>query len=418
MNYQILGESSKRLQRIWRKLGPGFITGASDDDPSGIATYSQAGAQFGLSTLWTAFLTYPLMWGIQEMCARIGIVSEHGLTTIIKKYYSRFILFSILTLLAPAILFNIAANLAGMTAVAHLLIPSISPIFFSLAFLSLLTLALIFYSYKKFATSLKWLCLSLLVYLLVPFSIEQNWKEITLATILPTVKWNKEFFMILLAILGTTISPYLFFWQTSMSLESKLHNPDLSLEKHIQDMRIDVNIGMFLSNIVMFFIILTTGSVLFPQGMTHIATVKEAAEALKPLAGNLAYLLFALGIIGTGFLALPILAACLGYIFGEAFNWERGIDKRPKEAKRFYLILIGALWIGFAINSFGIDPIKSLIYTALFYGMAAPILIGLLLHICNNPKIMGPFTNTRFSNILGGLALLLMSGSFFFFLFI
>lgn len=399
------------LVKFWKKLGPGFITGASDDDPSGIATYSQAGATFGLSMLWTALLTYPLMFCIQEMCARIGIVTGNGLGTIIKNHYPRPVFWLTILTLFPAVTFNIAADLAGMGAVAHLLAPMLPIWFYACLFTFLLILGLIFFSYRRMAFVLKWLCISLFVYVIVPFLVKQEWSAVLQATIIPSIEWSKEFLSLLVAILGTTISPYLFFWQTSMSVEEKQHGHDDPYKKEIKDMQLDVNVGMFFSNLVMFFIILTTGSVLFPAGLPPIETVQDAAKALEPLAGQFAYILFAVGVIGTGLLAIPVLAGCLGYLFAEVFKWEKGMDKTFREAKGFYGIMLSSIILGLLTNAFGIDPIRSLIYTAIAYGLLAPFLIALILHICNSSKIMKDFTNSWWSNILGVVALLLMGGS-------
>lgn len=396
---------------MWKKLGPGLITGCSDDDPSGIATYSQAGASFGLATLWTAFITYPLMYCIQEMCARIGIVTGCGLTGIIKKHYRKSFLYLLLLICFPAVTFNIAADLAGMGAVANLLFPSIPIFAFSFLLVVVLLYALFFFNYRKIAYILKWLCISLFAYVIVPFLVKQNWSEILLATFIPYIKWNKEFISILVAILGTTISPYLFFWQTDMSAEERNHKSNQSDKNEIKEMKTDVNIGMLFSNIVMFFIILAAGTVLFPAGITQIETVKEAALALKPLAGGFAHLLFALGIIGTGLLAIPILAGCLGYLFAEAFGWERGLDKKLRDAKGFYAVMLISMGIALLLNTIGLNPIKSLIYSATLYGFITPFLIALILYIANSKSIMGEFVNGKLSNILGIATLLLTTGA-------
>lgn len=399
------------IKKLWKKLGPGLVTGSSDDDPSGIATYSQAGAGFGLATLWTAFITYPLMYCIQEMCGRIGIVTGCGLIGVIKKHYRKPFLYLILLICFPAIVFNIAADLAGMGAVANLLLPSIPIFVFSFLFVVVLLSGLLFFSYRNIANALKLLCISLFAYVIVPFLVKQDWSDVLLATFIPSIKWNKEFISILVAILGTTISPYLFFWQANMSVEERNHKSDQSDINEIRDMKTDVNIGMFFSNIVMFFIILTAGTVLFPAGITQIETVKEAALALKPLTGEFAHLLFALGIIGTGFLAIPILVGCLGYLFAEAFDWKRGLDKKLSEAKGFYAVMVASMGIAFLLNTIGLNPIKSLIYSAILYGFITPFLIALILYIANSKLIMGEFANGKLSNILGVATLLLTTGA-------
>ena len=299
---------SYKLLRFWKILGPGLITGASDDDPSGIATYSQAGAGYGLSTLWTALITFPLMAAIQEMCARIGMITAQGLAGTLKTHYSKPVLYLMLLFSFPAIIMNIGADIAGMGAVGNLLIPSIHAIFFAIGFTILLLVLIVFLPYQKIASVLKYLCIVLLVYFVVPFLYKQNLLAIIKSTFIPTIKFNKDFISILVAILGTTISPYLFFWQATMEVEDiKLKKKHLVVNKRIlHEMKQDVDFGMLFSNVTMFFIILTTGTVLFNGGIHKIDTVEQAAQALKPLAGNFAYLLFAMGIIGTGFLAIPV----------------------------------------------------------------------------------------------------------------
>jgi Mn2+/Fe2+ NRAMP family transporter len=345
------------------------------------------------------------------MCARIGIVTRCGLIGVIKKHYRKPLLYFLLLICFPAITFNIAADLAGMGAVANLLLPDIPIFAFSFLFVVVLLSALFFFSYRNIAYVLKLLCISLFAYVIVPFFVKQNWSEVLLSTFIPYIKWNKEFISILVAILGTTISPYLFFWQANMSVEERNHKSDQTDKHEIKDMKTDVNIGMLFSNIVMFFIILTAGTVLFPAGITQIETVKEAALALKPLAGEFAYLLFALGIIGTGLLAIPILAACLGYLFAEAFGWKRGLDKKLSEAKGFYAIMLASMGIALLLNTIGLNPIKSLIYSAILYGFITPFLIALILYVANSKPIMGEFANGKLSNILGIATLLLTTGA-------
>ncbi len=402
---------TQKIVQFWKKLGPGLITGASDDDPSGIATYSQAGAAFGLNTLWAAFITFPLMAAIQEMCGRIGLVTTQGLTGTLKKYYPRPVLYLMLLFSFPAIIMNIGADIAGMGAVGNLLFPSVQPQYFSVIFTILLLVAIIYFPYRKMATVLKYLCLVLLVYLLVPFLYKQDWLEIIRSTIIPTIRFNKDYISILVAILGTTISPYLFFWQANMEVEEmKQRKKQVMMNKRIiDDMKTDVDAGMLFSNIVMFFIILTTGTVLFNGGIHQIDTVEQAAQALRPLAGKWAYLLFALGIIGTGFLAIPVLSGSLSYIFCETFDLKEGLDNKFNEARPFYIIIAISLVVGLSLNYIGISPVKALIYSAILYGLTAPVLIAIILHICNNKKVMGRFTNSKKSNILGLLTFILMT---------
>ncbi|MGZ5254891.1 MAG: NRAMP family divalent metal transporter, partial [Flavitalea sp.] len=402
---------SNKLSRFWKVIGPGLVTGASDDDPSGIATYSQAGAAYGLSTLWTSIVAFPLMASIQQMCARIGLVTSLGLTGTLKKHYPRPVLYLMLLFSFPAIVMNIGADIAGMGAVGNLLFPAIDASFFSVFFTILLLGLIIYLPYLKIASILKYLCIVLLVYFIVPFLYKQDFKEILKATFIPTIKFEKDFIAIIVGILGTTISPYLFFWQASVEVE-EMKNKKTHLvvnKKIIQDMKLDVDFGMTFSGFVMYFIILTSGTVLFQGGVHQIDTVEQAAMALKPLAGNLAYLLFAIGVIGTGLIAIPVLSGSLSYIFSETFGWEQGLDKKFHEAKGFYIIIAISLILGLSLNYVGISPIKALIYTAILYGITAPVLIAIILHISNNKKIMGKHVNGPITNILGFTALIIMT---------
>jgi len=404
---------SARVQKYWRILGPGLITGASDDDPSGIATYSQAGAGFGFGTLWTAIITFPLMASVQEMCARIGMVTEVGLTANLKKQYPKSILYLMAAFSFPAIILNIGADIQGMGAVANLLVPIIPTFAFSIIFTGLLIFSIVRYPYQKLAFVLKWLCLSLLLYIVIPFLVHANWTQVLKSTFIPTIHFNKNFFEILVAILGTTISPYLFFWQATMEAEDISHSRKIIIvnKRILDNMKIDVDFGMLFSNLVMFFIILTTGAVLFKAGIRQINTVGEAAKALEPLTGKLTYLLFAIGVIGTGFLAIPVLAGSLSYILAETFNWKQGLDKKFHEARGFYITLIISLIVGLSLDFLRISPIQALIYTAVLYGLTAPVMIAIIMHIGNNKKVMGKFTNSIWSNILGTITLILMSAA-------
>ena len=400
-----------KFKRFWKILGPGLVTGASDDDPSGITTYSQAGAAYGLSTLWSALITFPLMAAIQEMCARIGLVTSQGLTGTLKTYYPKWVLYLMVLFSFPAIVMNIGADIAGMGAVGNLLFPSIDATFFSVFFTMLLLVLIIYLPYQKIFSTLKFLCIALLVYLIIPFMFKQDWLLIAKSTFIPTIKFNKEFISILVGILGTTISPYLFFWQATMEVEEmKQRKKQIVVNKRIMnDMKKDVDFGMLFSNLVMYFIILTTGTVLFNGGIHQIETVEQAAQALRPLAGNSAYLLFAIGVIGTGLLAIPVLSGSLSYIITETFGWEKGLDKKFHEAKAFYTIIALSLLLGLSLNYIGISPIKALLYSAILYGLTAPVLIAIILHISNNKTVMGKFANKRKSNLLGGAAFILMS---------
>ena len=311
----------------------------------------------------------------------------------------------------PAIVMNIGADIAGMGAVGNLLFPSIHAIYFSIFFTAILLVLIIYLHYQKIASVLKYLCLVLLVYFVVPFLYKQDLLAILKATFIPTIKFDKNFIIILVAILGTTISPYLFFWQATMEVEDMKQNKKSLIvnKKIIHEMKQDVDFGMLFSNLTMFFTILTTGTVLFNGGIHKIDTVEQAALALKPLAGNLAYLLFAVGIIGTGLIAIPVLSGSLSYIITETFGWKEGLNRKFNKAKAFYVIIAISLILGLSMNYIGISPIKALIYSAILYGLTAPVLIGIILHISNNKKIMGKFTNGKTSNTLGFVTLVLMT---------
>jgi len=403
-------KATNKTKKLLQFIGPGLVTGASDDDPSGIATYSQAGAAYGLSTLWTSIVAFPLMAGIQQMCAKIGIVTNNGLTGTLKRHYPKYILYIMLLFSFPAIIMNIGADIAGMGAVGNLLFPSIDANYFSVFFTLLLMGLIIYLPYQKMASILKYLCIVMLVYFIVPFLYHQDFNAIIKATFIPKIEFNKEFIGILVGILGTTISPYLFFWQASVEVEERKNNLKLVVNKKIvRAMEKDVDFGMGFSGLVMYFIILTTGTVLYNNGMHEINTVQDAANALKPLAGNLAYLLFSIGVIGTGLIAIPVLCGSLSYIFTETFGWNQGLDKKFHEAKAFYIIIAISLLLGLSMNYIGLSPIKALLYTAILYGLTAPVLIAIILHISNNKKIMGKYVNSLKLNILGILAFIIMS---------
>ena len=336
---------------------------------------------------------------VLEMFARLSIVTSRGLAQNLKMFYPKWFLYVTIVLTFPAIIFNIGADLAGMDAVAKLLFPEIPRVVFSFIFTALLISGLLFLSYKSIAFLLKWLCLVLILYFIVPFMVKLAWKDVFFSTLIPEIQWDRSYLYILVAIIGTTISPYLFFWQSSMSLEHKNHREkELSAKKEKNEMQLDI-------------CIVTTASVLFPAGIHDIETVEQAAEALKPLAGNWAYFLFALGVIGTGFLAIPVLAGSIAYFCSDTFGWNGAMDKPWHKAKGFYSVMIGSIVLGFLFSVLEINPVQSLIYTAVIYGLTCPIFIGLILHMCNNHKVMNNFTNTRCTNFFGALALLLTSGA-------
>lgn len=411
----------KKLKKLLSILGPGFITGASDDDPSGIATYSQAGAQFGYNQLWTAPFSFPFMTAIQEMCGRIGLVTGKGLAGVIKKYYSKPILYVAVLILFIANTVNIGANLGAMAAAGELLFNL--PFVFWLIGMTVVTLLLeIFVSYKVYSKYLKYLAFSLLSYILVVFMVKQNWSQIFFSTIIPSFSLDRNYLINIVAILGTTISPYLFFWQETEEVEEEVKSgkimgigrgiPKIS-KRDIREMRMDTFIGMFFSNLVMFFIIATAASTLYASGINKIDTADQAAQALKPLAGDFAYLLFTAGIIGVGLLSVPILAGSASYAASEAFGWREGLYKKLTQAHGFYGAITIATLVGLLVNFLHIPPFQMLYYTAVLNGIAAPPLIILILLIANNKKIMGERTNSIWSNILGIIIAVVMSLSVF-----
>ena len=396
------------LKKIKRGFGPGLVTGASDDDPSGIATYSQAGAMFGLAALWTAVFTFPLMAALQEMCARIGLVTNKGLIGTIKMFYPRWLVLLIVGISFTAIILNISADLAGMGAVCNMLFPAVPAPFFSIGFGLIISYSIVVLPYSKISLYLKWLCLSLLCYIIVPFLTTQDWNAVLRAAFIPEMIWSREYLLIIIGILGTTISPYLFFWQTSMEVE-EVEERKLVVDKRIiHGMQKDIKSGIFFSNLVFFFIILSTGTVLHDTQFAEIETVDQAALALKPLAGDMAYLLFAIGVIGTGLLAIPVLAGSLSYMVSETMSWSEGLNKKFHEAKGFYYVMVISILVAVCINFTGISPVRALVITAIIYGLTAPLLIFVILLVSNNKKIMGDYTNKPWSNIFGIAAFLLM----------
>lgn len=407
----------KFFKKIIQTLGPGFITGASDDDPSGIATYSQTGALFGFQQAWTAPFSFPLMTAVQEMCGRIGLITGKGLAGVIREHYPRKILYASVLLLVVANTINIGADLGAMAASAQLVFGL--PFIFWLIGMVVLTLILeIFVSYKVYAKYLKYLAFALFAYILTAFTIKIDWSEVFLSTITPHIEFNRQYLFNIVAILGTTISPYLFFWQADEEVEEEIAHHKLRqlgkgvprvTPKDISRLRIDTTIGMFFSNLVMFFIIVTTGATLFPNGISAIESASNAALALRPLGGDLAFLLFALGIIGTGLLAVPILAGSASYAIAESFGWKTGLYRKLSRAHGFYGAITIATIVGLLINFIGINPITALYYTAVINGIIAPPLLLIIILICNNEKIMGGGTNKWLSNVLGIGTVLIMS---------
>ena len=401
----------QRLKLFWKTLGPGLITGASDDDPSAITTFSQAGARYGLATLWMAIFAYPIMAVLQGMCARIGIVTHKGLTSIIKTHYPLWVLYLLLVLSCPAFLLNIGADIAALGEAGNLLFPTIPSLYCSIGFTMLLFTLILILPFKKLASLLKLLCLSLLIYIIVPFFTSQKIGIILKHSIVPTFYFNKEFLLIVTGIIGAIISPYLFFWQISSEVE-EMRVIDITRKRKIKYsfflMRKDILAGSFFAVLIMYFIILSTGTILYNHQIYNINSIKEASLALKPISGNLSYILFSIGIIGTGFLIIPILSISISYILTEAFNLKSGLNKSPKEAWLFYLIIAVSMCIGVIMNWLQISPVKALLFTTITYGIASPFLIAIILHISNNKRIMGEFCNNKISNIIGIIALLIM----------
>ena len=418
-----------RLKRFFKKLGPGFITGASDDDPSGIGTYSQTGAQFGYNQLWTAPFSFPFMTAVQEMCGRIGIVTGKGLAGVMKKHYSKTVLYFCVLILLAANTINIGADLGAM-AYSGQLIFGIPFIYWLLGMTAITLLLEIFVSYRVYAKVLKYFTFSLFSYLIVAFLVKQDWSAIVISTFIPGFSFTKEYLFNIVAVLGTTISPYLFFWQASEEVEEEVEAKELremgnGIPKfhasRIKDLRIDTAVGMFFSNLIMFFIIVTTASTLGAHGITDIQTADQAAQALRPLAGDWAYLLFALGIIGTGLLAVPVLAGSASYALAETFNMKEGLYRKFKQAHGFYGVITLATIIGLIINFTSIPPFKVLYYTAILNGLAAPPLLVMIMLISNNKKVLGNYTNNNLSNYLGwiitgimGLCAIALIASLFF----
>lgn len=404
------------LKKLFGGIGPGFITGASDDDPSGIGTYAQTGAMFGYTQLWTALFSFPFMSVVQEMCGRVGLVTGLGLGGVLKEHYPKRILYGVVLLLLIANTLNIGADLGAMAASLQLLVPLPFPVL--LIAVTSLSLGLqIFIPYRQYAKYLKYLTFSLFAYFIVAFIVKQDWSAILFSTIVPQVSLTREYLLNIVAILGTTISPYLFFWQPSEELEEEVVSGRIrqmgdSVRKvqrsRLLLMRVDTVFGMFFSNLVMFFIIVTSASTLGAAGITHIETAAQAAQALRPLAGNFAFLLFTGGIIGTGLLALPVLAGSSAYAVSEGFGWKRGLYNTFTEARGFYGIITVSTLIGLLVNFLPIPPFVLLYYTAVVNGLIAPILLVMILLITNNRKIMKRFTNSVFSNIFGAIITVLM----------
>ena len=402
--------------KLLNRLGPGFITGASDNDPSGIATYTQVGAQFGLSMVWTSIFVLPFMTAVQEMSARIGMVAGDGVTMVLRNKYPKWLLWIFVVLILGANTLNIGADLGAMADSARLLAPQI-PFPVLAIFFTLLTLVLeIFITYKTYANILKWFALTLLSYMFTALLVTTDWRDVISHAVIPTLSLNRDFILALVAVFGTTISPYLFIWQSHEEIEEEVAQGRTTTEmrkgatqKEMQRMRQDTVVGMTFSQIITFFIITTAALTFFRHGLYDIQTTAQAAQALEPLAGHFAKLLFAVGVIGTGLLAVPVLSASASYALSDAFHWSEGLYKKFREAHGFYGVITISTLIGLLINFVGINPIKALFWTAVVNGLVTPPIIAIMLLVANNKKIMGKFKNGWLSNTLCGITLCVMT---------
>jgi NRAMP (natural resistance-associated macrophage protein)-like metal ion transporter len=408
----------KRAKDYWYLLGPGLTTGASDDDPSGIATYSQSGAQFGFGLLWLAAFTFPLMAIVQEMCARIGLVTGRGLASNIRMHFGKKVLYMSTLLLFAANTFNIGADIGAMANAVQLIKPQFHFGILVVVLSIFILLLQVYTPYVRYARYLKWLALVLFAYILSAVLAHPDWGSVLKSSVSPHIKFSKSDLLIICAVLGTTITPYLFFWQTSQEIEEEIAAGQTTLKlrrgttgSDIKKMRIDVWSGMFLSNLVMFFIIAACGTVLFSHGITNIKTAAQAAQALRPFAGNATYWLFALGILGMGLLAIPVLAGASAYAISESLGKRQGLNNKLKQGYAFYGVIIISMLVGLSLNFVGLNPIRALIYSAVLNGMVAPIILVLILLIASSGKIMGEWKNGKLSSSLGWILTMLMAVS-------
>ncbi len=406
----------KLAGEYWDTLGPGLTTGAADDDPSGIATYSQAGATHGLGLIWMSLFTYPFMSVVQEMCARIGIVSGEGLAANIRRRYSLKVLVGVTALLFFANVLNIAADLGAMSAATRLLLPQVSFETWVVAFAVVSLLLQIFTTYAQYAKYLKYLALALLSYVVVAFAVGLDWGEVFHNLLIPHLTFTRDEIFLICAFLGTTISPYLFFWQTSQEVEEQILKGETTVEERQKDvhpdtirrMRIDVWSGMLFSNLITFFIVAACAGTLYAHGITNIATADQAALALKPF-GDSAFLLFAIGIVGTGLLAVPVLAGSAAYALSESFGWRYGLYRKFRQASAFYGVIIVAMVIGIVANFFHLDPIKGLIYSAVANGVIAPVILYFVVRLSSNRELMGDYANSRLAATFGWVTIGVMA---------
>jgi NRAMP (natural resistance-associated macrophage protein)-like metal ion transporter len=392
-------EENTHKRRFFNKLGPGLITGAADDDPSGISTYSVTGASFGFAQLWTVIFSFPLMTAVQLMCARLGLVTGLGLAGVIRQRYSRSVLWGACVLLVVANTVNIGADLGGMAAAMEMMTGVRAYIWLPL-FAGLIIVLLVWSSYRHIARAFKWLTLVLFAYIAAAFFAHPRWGEVLQATFVPRIEWNASYLATFVAIMGTTISPYLFFWQAAEEVEEERAMGRLSIrarrgatDEELRGARTDVVVGMAFAGVVMYFIILTTGATLYVSGQRDIETASQAAEALRPLAGNAAYLLFTIGLVGTGMLGVPVLAGSAAYAVAEAMHWRGSLNDRPRTARKFYLVLAAAVILGLGLDYMGFNAVKMLFWAAVLNGVLAPPLVALVTLLTSDPKVMGERVN-------------------------
>jgi NRAMP (natural resistance-associated macrophage protein)-like metal ion transporter len=404
----------KPIKRFLKSLGPGLITGAADDDPSGIATYSIAGASLGFTTLWTALVTLPLMSVVQFLCAKIGLVAGMGLAGVLRNYYSRWLLYPAILALVVANTINAGADIGAIAAAINLLVPV--PIVFMIVPIALLIVALQFWgSYRLITRVFKWLTLTLFAYIGAAFLAKPNWREVIKATFVPTLRYDRVYLMTLVAIFGTTISPYLFFWQASEEVEEEISMGRNTLQERqgatfaeLRDATLDTEVGMFVCNLVFYFVIVASAATLHASGNTNIQSATDAAKALEPLAGSAAKYLFAVGLIGVGFLAVPVLTGSAAYAVAETFGWECRLDDKPREARQFYTVIAISTVVGMLINFAGINPMSALFWTAIINGLISPPLLVIIMLVANNKKVMGDKVNGPVTNLFGWVAVLVM----------
>jgi NRAMP (natural resistance-associated macrophage protein)-like metal ion transporter len=407
-------EQTNPVKRFLKTLGPGVITGAADDDPSGIATYSVAGASLGFATLWTALVTLPLMSVVQFLCAKIGLVSGQGLAGVLRNYYSRWLLYPAVISLLLANTINAGTDIGAIAAALNLIIPV--PIPLMIVPIAGLIVALQFWgSYRLISRIFKWLTLSLFAYIGAAFLARPDWRDVIKSTFVPSLAFDKTYLMTLVAIFGTTISPYLFFWQASEEVEEEINMGRETLEERqgatfaeLRDATLDTDVGMFICNLVFYFVIVAAAATLHAHGQTDVQSATDAARALEPLAGSAAKYLFAVGLIGVGFLAVPVLTGSAAYAVAETFGWECRLDDKPRQAKQFYAVIAASTLVGMLINFAGINPISALFWTAIINGLISPPLLVIIMLVSNNRQVMGDKVNGAGTNIVGWLAVVVM----------